>query len=363
MATKPKRREAEVTADARHVAAAARRHLSMFEAADAGRSKKLLPLDRLAAFEGSIAALEVAMGRQITTRAVTMGATAVLDVQRRTLREKLRDLRDEVRLGHREDPSIGRAFGVGRRLGQKSTPEVLAVAEGVLATWKEPEFRAAAMAVGVTEARIEEVRELTRALGQAGVKRGLLQGRGHGRTRLKQELLEKVRAETVYLRGVAQVVLRRQPEVLVEFASPLPRRRVRTGERAGKQAESLPLSVGRSPSLGEMTPSLMEGVPSRAEAVPSRMDGSPSFGEGSPSGMEMVPSRGDGSPSRVKGSSSRGEGARGGAAGGEGQGPGAERRGRPSERGVKPAAAGAVGRRDECAAPDRRRGRWAGSAG
>src|SRR5262245_59988962 len=119
MATKPKRREYELEADARRVAAAARRHLSVVEAADAGREKKLLPVERLVAFEGAISEFARAMGRQITTRSVAVGATAELGAQRRELREKLREIRDEVRVGHRGKRGVGRAFGVGMRLGEK----------------------------------------------------------------------------------------------------------------------------------------------------------------------------------------------------------------------------------------------------
>jgi hypothetical protein len=335
MATKPKRREYELTADARRVADAARRHLSVFEAADAGRRKKLLPVERLVAFEGAIAELARAMGLQITTRSVTMKATAELAAQRRELREKVRDIRDEVRLGHRGDRGVGRAFGVGMRLGEKSTPEVLTVAQGVLSSWEEAGFRAAAMAVGITEARIEDVRVLARALAETGTKRSLLRGKGRGRTRLKRELLEKVRAETVYVREVAQVVLRKRPELLVEFASTLPRRAVRSRKAAEMvatpradaggaalvageapvrpvtrpvgRAKTLYLLVEAPSSTGERRPSGMEMVPLLGDGMPSRMEGSPSIGEMSPSRMETSPSRAETSPSRVETSSSRAE--------------------------------------------------------
>jgi hypothetical protein len=333
MATKPKRREQDLTADAKHVAATVRFHLDAFEEADAVRKKKFLGRGRLEAFERSIQRFEKAAGWRETMRAAAMGATDVEGARRGALRERLRELRAEVRLGYPADRSLGRAFGMGLPLGRKSTPEVLAVARGVLAAWENPVFREAALDIGITAARIEEVRELTRALGDAGTEHALVFGKGLGQTIGRQRLLRGLCAETAYLRRVAQLVFRKRPEVLAEFASPLPRRtvrarrsvvlaaeeaqgtaasaaraeetRVRTGAPPNSEAETTPSVADRVPSRGEMTPSLAETMPSFAERTPSFMEGSPSRAETSPSRAKKAPSRAKRGPARAARSQGR----------------------------------------------------------
>jgi hypothetical protein len=224
MATHPKQAQHGIVAEARLVAAMTREHFAAFAAADAQRKVKFLPESRLGAFEGAVAELEKAIGGRMVAFTSQMGATWAEGELRTRLYAVLRDVREEVKLGYLGDAAIGYAFGVGVRMSGNSTPRVLSVARRVLASWERPEYREAAMNVGIAHARMEEVRGLTEALGTAQAAQDVMCGAARGQTLVKDEQLAKVRRETVYLRRVARFVFRKQPEVLAAFASTVPRR-------------------------------------------------------------------------------------------------------------------------------------------
>ena len=240
MATRPKQTEQDIIADGKHVVGAARDHFAEIMAADMRRKNKLLTEARLTTFESSIANLERAVGGHAVIFSSLVGATALEGQQRSQLYNLIKDIRAEVKLGNSGITKVGRAYGVGVRLNARSTPAVLNVAQRILSAWEEPEYRQAALDAGVAEESIEELRRLTESLGGADTRQKMTRGTGIGQTGMKRQLLRTVRSETAYLRRVARLVFRNQPEVLAEFASALPRRTVqpriaRTAAESGEK--------------------------------------------------------------------------------------------------------------------------------
>jgi hypothetical protein len=238
MTTRPKQTEQNIIADGRRVAAAVRRHIDLFTEADARREEKLLSSERLERFESYIEALDVASGNTITGSALMTQTTTTESEHRTVLYEALVDVRAEVKVAYKSNPAIGRVFGVGRALSSRSTPMLLKVGRAVLTSWQDQELRAAAERAGITAARIGEIAEQVVALGEADTAQNAALTQGRGRTLTKRQLLRVVRSETAYVREVAAVVLRRDPALLEEFASTLPRRVVqpRSAPKATTQA-------------------------------------------------------------------------------------------------------------------------------
>jgi hypothetical protein len=236
MATRPRQTEYDAIADAKHVVAMTRSHFAAIAAADAQRKGKLLPESRLAAFEASIAAFEQAVATRGATFTAQVGIGFAKGRQRAELLTTLVEIRDEVKLGRPDDAAMGRAFGVGMRLDRRSTIRLLVVGQLVLSSWGNPAFAQAAVDLGITAERIARLRALVDGLIDAQVEHSSMRGVGRGQTLDKKQELRKMRRETTYLRSVARLVFRQQPEVLVEFSSPVRRGTVRPrGPRSGKK--------------------------------------------------------------------------------------------------------------------------------
>ena len=189
-----------------------------FRAADVERKRKLLPESRLLAFEAAIARLEGAIGGRMVASSKQLSATQAEGQRRSRLYDVLRELREEVKLGLPEEVGVGQAFGVGTRMSRNSTPRVLRVARGVLASWAQEGFREAVMEIGITGARMASVRVLTEELEKAQTDQDGMCRRARGKTISKGAQLEKVQREMVYVRRVARFVFREQPAVLATFA-------------------------------------------------------------------------------------------------------------------------------------------------
>jgi hypothetical protein len=246
MATRPRQTEYDAIVDGRHVVHTARLHFAAITAADARRKDKLLPEHRLAAFEAAIADFEQAVATREAMRTAQIGAGLAKGRQRAELFSLLAEIRDVVKLGRPRDRAVGRAFGVGLRLDRRSTSRLLAAGQVVLASWEKPEFGQVAMNLGITAESIARLRALVEGLGTLHTEHALVRGEGHGQTLSKKQGLGKLRRETTYLRNVARLVFRLQPEVLVEFKSPVRRVTVqprgvravrrRQGDGVGKDA-------------------------------------------------------------------------------------------------------------------------------
>lgn len=258
MTTKFKKTEQNLIADARHVAGAARRHFDVIQEVDARREEKLLTEERLTRFEGNIEAFAAASGGSITGVALQAKATISESARREVLHQVLSDVRSEVKVAYKNDRSIGRAFGVGFVLAQRSTPSLLKVGNAVLVSWRDPELRRAAERAGIDEARMGVIADQVQALSAADTAQNAMLAQRCGKTLTKRQLLREVRSETSYLREVAAVVFRRNPAMLTEFASTQPRRAVTprpasggpTGEGEGQDAPPAPPSQeGRVVSL------------------------------------------------------------------------------------------------------------------
>lgn len=209
--TRPKKTEQNVIADAHHVAGAARRYLDMIEEVDARREKKLLTEERLALFESNIAAFAAASGGSVTGLALQAQATLSEAARRGVLYPVLRDVRADIKLSYKEDPAVGRAYGVGLQLSPLSTPSLLQVGRAVLSSWKDPKLRRAAEGAGIDEARMSVIAEHVEGLTTADTAQNAALTQGRGRTLTKAQLNRAVRSETAYVRQVAALVFRANP--------------------------------------------------------------------------------------------------------------------------------------------------------
>jgi hypothetical protein len=315
MARHPKQTEERLIAEARLLAATVRRHFAGFQAADAGRKRKFLPESRLLAFEAAIARLRGAIGGRALASTKQLGATDAEAERRSRLYEVIRALREEVKLGLPEDPATGKAFGVGMRMSHNSTPRVLAVAQVMLSSWGREEFREPVMRIGVTEARMEEVRELTVGLAKDQAKQDLMCGAARGQTLAKDAQLAKVQQEMVYVRRVARFVFGKEPAVLVEFMGKVRRgaKRRRGARAAGEEGKRRGRAGGSSrkgvPSSREERGSLRQDGSSLRQDGPSlRQDGSSLRQDGPSLRQDGSSLRQDGSSLRQSGSSLRQDG-------------------------------------------------------
>jgi hypothetical protein len=243
--TRPKKKEQNVIADARHVAGAARRHFGVIEQVDAGREKKLLAPERLARFEANIEAFAAASSGSVTGVALQARATLSEAERRSVLYPVLRDVRADIKLTYKEEPAIGRAYGVGLKLSPLSTPSLLQVGGAMLSSWKDPELRQAAERAGIDAPRMNVIAEHVDALTTADTAQNAALAQGRGRTLTKAQLSRSIRTETAYVRQVAAVVFREDPAMLTEFASTQPRRAVKPrpdtgGAEGGGDQETLP---------------------------------------------------------------------------------------------------------------------------
>lgn len=249
MATRPRQTEYDAIADGKHIANMTRIHFEAIAAADARRKDKLLPESRLVAFEASIVRFVNAIGRRGATLTAQVGIGIAKGRQRAELLAALVEIRDEVKLGRPGDRAMGCAFGVGMRLDRRSTPRLLAAGHVVLSSWSKPELGQAAMDLGITAERIARLRALVEGLAASHTRHGLMRGEGHGQTLDKKDELRRLRRETTYLRSVARLVFRRQPVVMIQFASPVRRATVvprgarglrrKRGKKAEKGASGL----------------------------------------------------------------------------------------------------------------------------
>jgi hypothetical protein len=260
MATRPKQTDQDIIADGKLVAGATRTRFGEIAAADARRKTPFLPETRLSAFEDMVSRFERMVGGQTVAASDRIGATASEEGERAQVYALVQEIRDEVTLGHPKDPGIGHAFGVGAKLSPQSTPRVLTAAQGILSAWEKPEYRQAAIDAGVSEERMETLRSHTEALGAANVSQGLAHGAAVGQTQTKQQLRRMVRSEATYLRRVAKVVFRRQPEVLSLFANVQPRQAVQPrgradeGDPAAKAAKVKAEQVGKTEPASKAEP-------------------------------------------------------------------------------------------------------------
>lgn len=314
MATHLKKTQQGLVAEAKWVAATARKYFEGFRGVDEGRKRKLLPESRLLAFEAAIAQLEGAIGGRRVASNKQVGATQAEGQRRSRLYDVLRELREEVKLGLPEERGVGRAFGVGTRMSRNSTPRVLRVARGVLASWAQEGFREAVMEIGITGARMASVRVLTEGLEKAQTDQDGMCGVARGKTILKGAQLEKVQREVVYVRRAARFVFRKQPAVLAEFAGTMRgkrRRGARSGAGEGEGSGSLaggPRRAARRRRGGAGRPQGAAQAQRGEGEERQGQDGSSSRQDGS-SRRQVSPSAGQGRSSlRQVGSSARQEG-------------------------------------------------------
>ncbi|HEX2570990.1 MAG TPA: hypothetical protein VH877_15630 [Polyangia bacterium] len=236
MATRPRQTEYDAIVDGRHVVHMARLHFAAIAAADARRKHKLLPEERLAAFEATIEGFEWVVAERGATLTRQIRAGMIKAQRRAELFSLLAEIRDVIKLGRPGDRSLGRAFGVGLRLDKRSTSRLLTAGQVVLSSWERPEFGPVAVDLGITAESIARLRALVEGLVALQTEHGTMRAVGRGQSLNKKLDLRKLRRETTYLRNVARIVFRHAPEVLIEFASPVRRVTVKPrGARAGRR--------------------------------------------------------------------------------------------------------------------------------
>ncbi|HEX2569084.1 MAG TPA: hypothetical protein VH877_05940 [Polyangia bacterium] len=257
MATRSKQTDQDIIADGKLVAGATRTRFGEIAAADARRKTPFLPETRLSSFEDMVFRFERMVGGQNVAASDRLGATRSEEGERAQVYALVQEIRDEVTLGNPQNPGVGHAFGVGAKLSPQSTPRVLTAAQGILSAWEKPTYRQAALDAGVSEERIETLRSHTLALGEANVSQGLAQGAAVGQTQTKQQLRRMVRSETTYMRRVAKVVFRRQPEALALFANVQPRQAVQPRPRAdqgGRSAKAAKAKAEQASKAEQVSP-------------------------------------------------------------------------------------------------------------
>lgn len=247
MATRPRQTEYDAIVNGRLMIHMTRLHFTAIAAADAGRKNKLLPEQRLEAFEASIADFEQAVAARGAMLTAQIGAGIAKGRERGELFALLVEIRAVIKLGGSGDRAVGRAFGVGLRLDRRSTSRLLAAGQVVLSSWEKPEFGQVAIDLGITAEWMARLRALVQGLGRLHTQHGTMRGVGHGQSLLKKQDLRKLRRETTYLHNVARLVFRLQPEVLIEFTSSVRRATVQPrGARAGRRKRGLEAEGGAS---------------------------------------------------------------------------------------------------------------------
>ncbi len=224
MATKPMQKEQDIIADGRHVLARTKEHLAALKKADAERKAKLLSDSFLKTYESNLSSAEKAIGGLAVRKESVKSATRTEEQLRAELFDALTEIRDEVKLAHTEDQAIGRSFGVGTKLKQGSTPDLLAAAGAVIVAYDDAALRRAASEAGVTPARIKALASLRDALAGADTVQNTRLSARKGTRIDKEKLLRELKNGTAHIRKVAKLVFRKQPEIVAQFATTITRR-------------------------------------------------------------------------------------------------------------------------------------------
>ena len=151
-------------------------------------------------------------------------------------------------MAYEDDRDIGRAAGVGAKVSQKSTREVLKVTGAVIDAFTDTEDpeqadrMQKATDAGVTAARLKALTAARVALGQADTTDRVKRAAGKGKTLGTGSRLSRVKAGTARIRKVAAHVFRLRKDVLAEFGITVARRKSvkAAAKKAAKKAEKLP---------------------------------------------------------------------------------------------------------------------------
>jgi hypothetical protein len=225
-ATRPKQTESDVLADARQALAKGRKYLKQFKKADEEKKIKLVDEKRLNAFEQLIKSTESAVAGQPVRHRAVKSATRDEVGQRKKVFDSVTSIREDVKLAFPKDKPLAQAFASGMRISEKSTPQLLLAAGGILAAYSDkehPAYRAAALDAGVTPKRIDELMSQRDALATADTTQNTQVSTRKSQTVDKKTVLLATRQETAFIRKVAARVFKSQPKVIAEFKSTITR--------------------------------------------------------------------------------------------------------------------------------------------
>lgn len=251
MATKKRVRSAKadyVLDDARHLSGVTRKHLKEFASADKGKKKVRVSAGFLDALDSKINAVAKAAASVASTRTHKEIVTASEVKARAPLAEALIELRDDVATIHEDDKAVQRAFGVGSRIDKSSTPILLKLASDILHVVENNKvLAAAAKEAGVDATRIKQLRKAhdTLAKAQSDQVSAIAGSRLDGVD--KRALTRAIQKDVTFIHKVAAIIFRKNPKALKEFASTLPKHKVRARAKAAPPTKPA-LSAPKLPS-------------------------------------------------------------------------------------------------------------------
>ncbi len=220
--------------DARHLSRVARKHVKEFAAADKGKKKVRVSAALLNALDSKINAVGKASAAVASTRTHKEHATASEVKARAPLAEALIEIRDDVATIHDDDKAVRRAFGVGARIDKSSTPILLKLASDILyVVESDKPLAAAAKEAGIDATRIKQLRKAHDALANAQSDQvsAIADSRLDGVD--KREFTRAIQKDVTFIHKVAAIVFRKSPKTMKEFASTLPKHKVRARAKAG----------------------------------------------------------------------------------------------------------------------------------
>jgi hypothetical protein len=237
MPTRPSQTAQDILNDARDVLKAARANLAGFQAADKGKKVKSLDAALLTRLEKNITAGRAASGNVSAGKAAVRAATSSEVAARQKLYGLIIGIRDDIKLAYPADKSIGKAFGVGTKVRDHITKDLLDTADSIAASFGS-EFTKQAKDAGVTAARIAQLGKARDALDAADGAQATKIGARKGSAATKTSTLDAIKTDVARIRAVAKIVFKGKPTQLAAFTSRLSRHAVK--KRAPKNASATP---------------------------------------------------------------------------------------------------------------------------